>query len=86
MLEAVAARIRNRENPENAAIAETAVQDWRLDVARGVASELRKSVKDRMDDLSPSTRTLSADEEKKINETYDKIEALFESVTVPVRR
>ena len=85
MLEAVASRIRNRENPEQAAITESIVQDWRLDVTNGVAQAIERIERNRLEALAP-TRTLSSEEEKKINETYDKIVGLYESVLKPVRR
>ncbi|HQZ85788.1 MAG TPA: hypothetical protein PLB21_09220 [Actinomycetota bacterium] len=85
MLEAVASRIRNRENPEQAAITESIVQDWRLDVTNGVARAIENAEKNRLEALSPS-RTLSPAEEAKINETYDRIIGLYENVLKPVRR
>lgn len=86
MLEAVAARIRNRENPENAAVTEAVVQDWRRDVVDGVATSVERLERNRLDALNPSGRTLSNAEEAKINETYDKLVGLYESVLKPVRR
>ena len=86
MLEAVATRIRNRENPENAAMTEVVVQDFRLDVGRGVATELRANVALRIEALAPAGRTLSVEEEKKINDTYDDIEAIFKNVVKPIRQ
>jgi hypothetical protein len=85
MLEAVASRIRNRENPEQAAITESIVQDWRLDVTNGVASAIERIERNRLEALNPP-RTLSPEEIAKINETYDKIVGLYESVLKPVRR
>jgi hypothetical protein len=86
MLEAVASRIRNRENPENAAVTEAVVQDWRRDVVDGVASSVERLERNRLDALNPSGRTLSPEEIAKINETYDKLVGLYESVIKPVRR
>jgi hypothetical protein len=85
MLEAVASRIRNRENPEQAAITESIVQDWRLDVTNGVAGAIERIERNRLEALNPP-RTLSSEEIAKINETYDKIVGLYESVLKPVRR
>jgi hypothetical protein len=86
MLEAVASRIRNRENPENAAVTEAVVQDWRRDVVDGVATSVERLERNRLDALNPSGRTLTDEEAAKINETYDKLVGLYESVLKPVRR
>jgi hypothetical protein len=85
MLEAVATRIRNRENPENAAVTEAVVQDWRRDVVDGVAASVERLERNRLDALNPG-RTLTDPEIAKINETYDKLVGLYESVLKPVRR
>lgn len=85
MLEAVASRIRNRENPEQAAITESIVQDWRLDVTNGVAKAIEAAERSRREALEFGG-TLSPEQESKINETYDKIIGLYESVLKPVRR
>jgi hypothetical protein len=85
-MSAVATRLQARENPEIAAMTEAVVNDWRTENALRLGKALQLLSADRLSALRPEGKTLTPQEEAKINETYDGIEALYKSANQPIRR
>lgn len=86
LMQAVASRIAARENPELAAITDNVVNSWRIENSREIATALEQTEIRRLEALSPAGRTLTPEQEKKINETYDKIVALYDACSRPITR